>query len=150
MLDQAGDNLARGFNRLYTHWFLRSMKPKVLSRPVEYAAVIKTGRVAQAYTMREYDDAYTAPVHGFRDVDDYWHSCSAARFLHGIMVPSLIIHARNDPFLPASLLGEISASPAVTFELTTSGGHAGFTSGRFPGNGAWLPARLLRFFDSQR
>ncbi len=149
-LAAAGDNLARGFNRVYTHWFLRTMKPKVLARKREYQSMIQTEPVSQARTMREYDDAYTAPVHGFRDVDDYWHSCSSLRFLGGIAVPSLIVHARNDPFLPAALLGEVRNTRAVTFELSASGGHAGFPSGPFPGRGAWLPARLVRFFEERR
>ncbi len=149
-LTAAGDNLARGFNRLYTRWFLRTMKPKVLHRHEEYSPIINVQYVSQAGTMREYDDAYTAPVHGFRDVDDYWNRCSAAHYLHAIAVPTLLLHARNDPFLPAHLLGDINVAPAVTFEMSAGGGHAGFTSGPFPGNGAWLPARLLRFFDSQR
>jgi uncharacterized protein len=146
-LAAAGDNLARGFNRAYTRWFLRTMKPKVVARKQEYASIIDIQSVSQASTMREYDNTYTAPVHGFRDVDDYWRSCSALRFLGGIAVRTLILHARDDPFLPAHMLGEVRAAPAVTFELSASGGHVGFVGGPFPGEGTWLPQRMLRFFD---
>jgi predicted alpha/beta-fold hydrolase len=90
---------------------------------------------------------YTAPIHGFKDADDYWTRSSSKPWLKQIQIPTLLINARNDPFLPASALprdGEVSA--LVHLEFPNSGGHVGFVSGGIPGSLDWLPQRLMRFF----
>ena len=100
-----------------------------------------------ARTLYEFDNVVTAPLHGYRDTDDYWQRASAKHVLKTITVPTLILNARNDPFLPERFLPtaeEVSAQ--VTLELPATGGHVGFVSGRFPGNIEWLPQRLLQFF----
>jgi predicted alpha/beta-fold hydrolase len=103
--------------------------------------------VARARNLYEFDNLVTAPLHGFRDTDDYWTRASSKRGLAGIRVPTLMLNARNDPFLPANALpsaGEVSAS--VTRDFPDEGGHVGFVSGAFPGHLRWLPQRLLTFF----
>ena len=100
-----------------------------------------------AANLYQFDDAVTAPVHGFADADDYWARSSAKPWLKSIAIPSLTVNAKNDPFLPASYLpkaGEVSAF--VRLEHPADGGHVGFVSGAFPGNLDWLPQRLLHFF----
>ena len=90
----------------------------------------------------------TAPVHGFRDTDDYWTRSSAKPWLHAIRVPTLLVNARDDPFLPESALPtEREVSSAVKLEFPAKGGHVGFVSGPFPGNIDWLPRRILHFFE---
>jgi uncharacterized protein len=147
-LAAAGDQLARGFNRVYTRWFMRSLKPKVEQKYEQYRPATKIESALRANTMREYDDAYTAPVHGFRDAQDYWDRSSAQHLLERIATPTLILHARNDPFLPEHLLGTPRVSRAIEFEMSDTGGHVGFVSGAFPGRLDWLPQRVLRFFDA--
>ena len=111
------------------------------------ARSVRAARTRAASTLREFDDLVTAPLHGYRNTDDYWTRASSKPGLRDVRVPTLVLNARNDPFLPASALpgaGEVSA--AVTLEQPEQGGHAGFVSGRFPGGLGWLPARVLEFF----
>jgi uncharacterized protein len=143
----AGDVLGRGFNRVYTAAFLRTLKRKSLAKLEHHAHLYDAARVRRARTLRAFDDVVTAPLHGFRDTDDYWTRASSKRGLAGIRVPTLMLNARNDPFLPANALpsaGEVSAS--VTRDFPDEGGHVGFVSGAFPGHLRWLPQRLLTFF----
>ena len=98
-------------------------------------------------SFAEFDNLVTAPLHGYRDVHDYWQRASSKPLLTAIMRPTLVLNARNDPFLPAAALpGQADVSAAVTLEQPAAGGHVGFVSGRFPGRLDWLPQRLLSFF----
>jgi len=143
----AGNALDRSFNLLYVRHFLSSMKRKSLAKLARYPGLFDAARVRAAGTLREFDDLVTAPLHGFRNTDDYWTRASSKPGLLHIRVPTLITNARNDPFLPAHVLpraGEVSDS--VALDQPEEGGHAGFVSGRFPGHLGWLPARVLGFF----
>ena len=101
-----------------------------------------------ARTLREFDNEVTAPLHGYRDTDDYWTRGSAKPVLGEIKVPALILNAKNDPFLPASVLPmPHEVSSYVTLNFTEHGGHVGFMRGGFPGNCTWMPQRAFRFFD---
>jgi len=103
--------------------------------------------VRAASTFRQFDDLFTAPVHGFDSAEDYWAKSSSKRQLRNIRVPTLLLNARNDPFIPAHSLPQAAdVSASVTLEQPRHGGHAGFASGRFPGHVDWLPARLLHYF----
>ena len=108
---------------------------------------IDSAAVRGCSTFRQIDDLYTAPIHGFENADDYWTRASSKPGLRNIRVPTLVLNARNDPLVPAWALpgaGEVSA--AVTLEQPEQGGHAGFVTGRFPGNLDWLPQRVFEFF----
>jgi predicted alpha/beta-fold hydrolase len=143
----AGTVLGRGFNRVYTAEFLRTLRPKALAQIDRFPGLADRTRVAGARDFHEFDDAFTAPLHGYRDVADYWTRASSLSDLPRIRVPTLVLNARNDPFLPAHRLPDATAiSPSVTLEQPRSGGHVGFVSGPFPGNVHWLPTRLCRFF----
>ena len=100
-----------------------------------------------ARDLYAFDNVVTAPLHGYRDTDDYWHRASARHVLHDITVPTLVLNARNDPFLPGIHL-PTSASNAVTLEYPEHGGHVGFAVGPFPGRIDWLPRRILHHFDT--
>ena len=144
----AGDRLSAGVNRLYGHHFLRTLRKKSLAKLEHFPDLYDLRIVRSARTLREFDNVVTAPLHGYRDTDDYWTRASSKPDLRHIDVPTLIVHARNDPFLPGRYLpaaGEVSAS--VTLDLPEGGGHTGFASGSFPGNLDWLPERLLDFFS---
>jgi len=134
--------LDRGLNRLlYTRMFLATLKAKSLAKLAASPALFDGERLRRARTFREFDDVFTAPLHGFRDVEHYWSSSSSGPWLARIRLPTLVINARNDPFLPepALLAATRSASSAVTLELPRTGGHVGFRS-------EWLAKRLLEFF----
>jgi len=141
-LPACGLALDRGLNRLlYTRMFLSTLKPKSLAQLERFPALFDEAKLRRAQTFREFDNLYTAPMHGFRDVDHYWTSAASGPWLEHIRVPTLVINARNDPFLPeaALLAATRKAAACVTLELPRSGGHVGF-------RGAWLVRRLTGFF----
>jgi hypothetical protein len=148
-LNTAGHRLGRGFNRVYTWHFLRSLKRKSLDKLRRFPGLYDARAVARARDLYQFDNVVTAPLHGFRDTDDYWTRASSLLDLRDIRVPTLIVHARNDPFLPgAHLPGPQQVSTQVELDYPEHGGHAGFVSQPFPGNLDWLPERLLAFFDA--
>jgi predicted alpha/beta-fold hydrolase len=151
-LTAAGNALDRGFNRrVYTARFLVTLKRKALKKARQFPGLLDTKAIAAATSFREFDTLVTARLHGYRDADDYWQRASSRPWLKSVGVPSLVINAKNDPFLPAwALPAAADVAPAVTLEQPASGGHVAFPSGPFPGNIGWLPQRLLRFFDTQR
>ena len=139
----AGRALDRGLNRFfYTRMFLSTLKPKSLKKLEAFPGLFDAERTARAQTFREFDDVVTAPLHGFRDADHYWGAASSAPYLKAIRVPTLLLNARNDPFLPEQdlLAATRDVSPSVLLEFPRTGGHVGF-----PGRGDWLPRRLLDF-----
>ena len=139
-LAAAGHAIGRGFNRaVYTRMFLASMKPKALAKWQQHPGLFDRERVARARTLFEFDDAFTAPLHGFAGTHDYWARASAKPHLRRIRVPALVLNARNDPFVPsAALPAAQEAGPHVTLWQPPHGGHVGFASGRFPGHLAEL------------
>jgi uncharacterized protein len=146
----AGNTLDRGVNLVYVRHFLRSMKQKSLAKLDRFPGLFDAARIRAAYTLREFDDVVTAPLHGFRDTDDYWTRASSKPLLPEIAVPTLMINARNDPFLPCGALPSLhEVSASVLLEQPESGGHVGFISGPFPGDLSWVPRRILDFFCVQ-
>jgi predicted alpha/beta-fold hydrolase len=147
----AGNQLSSNFfcRHVYTRFFLRSMKPKTLEKAARFPGAMDVSRLSRAKTLRDFDDVYTAPMHGFRDAQEYWEKASSKPWLPYITTPTLVLNTRNDPFVPEpSLPGPTEASNAVTLHQPAEGGHVGFTTGHFPGNLNWLPARLARFFQA--
>jgi uncharacterized protein len=143
-LAAAGAALDRGLNRLlYTRMFLSTLKPKSLAQLDRFPGLFDRAKLAVSTTFREFDNLYTAPMHGFRDVDHYWTSSSSGPWLERIAVPTLVLNARNDPFLPESALLAASrkAAPNVLLEFPRTGGHVGFRA-------AWLARRLIDFFQA--
>jgi len=151
-LTAAGHTLDRGFNRrVYTARFLLTLKAKALRKAARFPGVLDAKAIAAATTFREFDTLVTARLHGFRDAEDYWLRVSSKPLLKSIRVPTLVINARNDPFLPAwALPSRDETSSAVTLDQPAAGGHVAFPCGPFPGNIDWLPRRLMQHFDSQR
>lgn len=145
----AGDALGHGFNLLYARHFLVTMKRKSLIKLARFPGLFDGGKVRAANTLRIFDDLVTAPLHGFRNTDDYWTRASSKPLLRDIAVPTLLVNARNDPFLPQSALPHAhEVSDVVTIEFPETGGHAGFVSGGLPGHLGWLPQRILGFLAS--
>ena len=144
----AGDALGRGFNLVYTRAFLATMRRKAEEKLARFPGLFDARAMRSARTLRAFDDVVTAPLHGFRDTDDYWTRASAKPVLARIRVPTLVLNARNDPFLPAAALpGPAEVSDAVRLEFPEEGGHAAFVSGPFPGDIDWMPQRITAFFE---
>jgi predicted alpha/beta-fold hydrolase len=149
-LTAAGDALENGFNVLYTRNFLVTLKRKGAAKLARFPGLFDGRRVACSRTLREFDDVVTAPLHGFRDAADYWLRSSAKPWLRHICVPTLVLNALNDPFMPGvHLPGPDEVSPHVALEYPAAGGHVGFVNGRFPGRFDWLPQRILSFLSPE-
>ncbi|MBX3608593.1 MAG: alpha/beta fold hydrolase [Hydrogenophaga sp.] len=127
-LAAGGHAIGRGFNRqVYTRMFLQTMKPKALRKLAQHPGLFDAGALRAAPDLYTFDNIFTAPLHGFRDAEDYWARASAKPLLAHIRVPALAVNARNDPFVPASSLpreGEVG--PCVTLWQPAHGGHVGF------------------------
>lgn len=136
-LAAGGHAIAQGFNRwVYNRMFLATMKPKALRKWQQHPGLFDRERLLAARTLHEFDNVFTAPLHGFRDTDDYWARASARPHLNRIRVPALVVNARNDPFVPAASLplpGELSGS-WVQLAQPAHGGHLGFAAGGPPGD----------------
>jgi predicted alpha/beta-fold hydrolase len=147
----AADALERGFARLYAHHFLVTLKRTALSKLERHPGLYEARAVRRASTLRQFDDVVTAPLHGFAGADDYYRRASAKPLLRAIAVPTLILNARDDPFLPeAALPTEREVASVVKLEFPSRGGHVGFVSGSFPGHVEWLPQRLLHFLEHRQ
>ena len=151
-LAAGGRAIGRGFNRqIYTRMFLRTMVPKALRKWEQHPGLFDRDALLAARDLYAFDNVFTAPLHGFRNTEDYWHRASSKPLLSHIRVPALVVNALNDPFVPASSLpraGEVG--PCVTLWQPRHGGHVGFAQGPWPGHvrampdavSAWLTAQL--------
>ena len=140
-LTASGHAIGRGFNRqVYTRMFLRSMKPKAMQKLAQHPGLFDARALQAARDLYEFDDVFTAPLHGFKNADDYWVRASAKPHLHRIRIPALAVNACNDPFVPASSLPRAGGvGPCVTLWQPAHGGHVGFASGPPPGHLRVLP-----------
>jgi uncharacterized protein len=148
-LDLAAANaaLSSGFNLVYARHFLRTLIPAAEAKERRFPGRFDLRRAQTARTLRDFDDAVTAPLHGFLGADDYYAKSSAGPLLGVVQLPTLLLHALNDPFLPAAALPRAERLPeAVTLEIHRHGGHVGFVHGALPGLIDWLPQRLLAHF----
>lgn len=153
-LAASGHAIGRGFNRLaYTRMFLGSMKPKAMRKLAQHPGLFDGEALLNCRTLYEFDNLFTAPLHGFKNTDDYWARASAKPHLQNVRVPALLLNARNDPFMPAwSLPQRSDISECVNLWQPAHGGHVGFAQGSWPGQvrglpdavGAWLRQVVAR------
>jgi hypothetical protein len=145
-LHRCAARLERGMSRLYQahllHRLRRRMERKFAHRPTP----VDWGNLARLTTFRQFDDRVTAPLHGFAGVDDYYTQASSRQYLQGITVPTLVLHAWDDPFLePEAIPAANELSPAVTLEISEGGGHVGFVTGTPWRPRYWLEERIPQF-----
>jgi predicted alpha/beta-fold hydrolase len=129
-LAASGRAMGQGFNRhVYTRMFLNTMIPKALQKWKQFPHLFDAPALQKAKTLYEFDDLFTAPLHGYKNTEDYWSRASALPVLHKIQVPSLLLNAKNDPFIPASSLPTPQqVSSQVSLWQPRHGGHVGFPS----------------------
>jgi predicted alpha/beta-fold hydrolase len=146
-LTAAGAVIDRGFNWLaYSRTFLRTMKPRALAKLQQHPGLFDRERLVAARTLRDFDDCFTAPLHGFAGVDDYWRRASAKPHLQAIRVPALVLNARNDPLVPGdSLPRPHEEGSHVTLWQPAEGGHVGFTAGPWPGHVHAMPEAVCEW-----
>jgi predicted alpha/beta-fold hydrolase len=151
-LAASGQAIGRGFNRqVYTRMFLRTMKPKALAKLAQHPGLFSREALLAARDLYQFDNLFTAPLHGFRDTEDYWARASAKPHLARIRIPALVINALNDPFVPAASLpraGEVGRW--VQLWQPPHGGHVGFPQGRFPGHVHALPQAVAGWLQQHR
>jgi predicted alpha/beta-fold hydrolase len=120
--------------------FLKSMMPKALRKLEQFPGLFDAEALKKARDLYTFDNIFTAPLHGFKNTDDYWARASAKPHLHRIRIPALAVNARNDPFVPAwSLPQQAEAGSNVTLWQPAHGGHVGFPQGRLPGHVRTMP-----------
>lgn len=146
-LAAGGHAIGRGFNRqVYTRMFLRTMKTKAYAKLQQHPGLFDLEAMRRTRDLYEFDNIFTAPLHGFRDTDDYWSRASAKPHLAHIRIPALALNARNDPFVPAASLPQArDASNFVTLWQPEHGGHVGFAGGRWPGHVRPMPQAVGRW-----
>ncbi len=140
-LTASGLAIGRGLNRqVYTRMFLKSMKPKAMLKLAQFPGLFDARTLREARDLYDFDNVFTAPLHGFQDTPDYWLRASAGPRLADIRLPSLVVNALNDPFVPAaSLPQQRDAGAHVTLWQPEQGGHVGFMAGSPPGHLQTLP-----------
>lgn len=145
-LQACATQLEQGLSKIYGHYLLNLLKQSyrtkfsLITSPLELEPELN-----DVQTLQQFDDAITAPLHGFEDATDYYRRCSCAQFLNTIHTPTLIIHARDDPFMRPDVIPDTAdMSAAVTLELCKHGGHVGFIAGRsLFGPDYWLEQRII-------
>lgn len=140
--------LSRGFSRIYSHAFFKTLRAKSLIKLAQYPGLFDRDTMLRSRDFFAYDDAVTARIHGFHSCFDYWGKSSCKQYLSSIEVPALVVNARNDPFLPARHLAtaqEVSSS--VRLHYPDTGGHVGFISGPPPGRIHWTGEQLVKWFE---
>lgn len=148
-LHDAALALSIGFSKTYQYHLIKRMKKAVVRKFDQYTAAFDWHRTMAAKTFAEFDDAVTAPLHGFSGKDEYYDRCSSIGFLAGIRIQTLIINALDDPFMtPAAIPGLEKLSETVQIELNDHGGHVGFISGGWPWKPSYyLPGRIIEYLD---
>lgn len=147
-LGASARRMERGLGPMYAAYFLRSLRASVRAKARERGHDFDLERLARVRSLREFDDAFTAPVHGFHDAADYYRRSSSARFLPDVRVPTLLLQSRDDPFLPEGGLpeAEMRQNPWLLPVLVDRGGHVGFVEGPTPWEvDFWAEAEAVRF-----
>ena len=134
--------------------FLATLKTKALAKVQQFPEIERDGdykrRLRASRNLYEFDNEYTAPMHGFRNTEDYWDRASGKRWLQAVRIPYLLLNARNDPFVPAASLPQPrDVSEAVELEQPAHGGHIGFARGPWPGRIDFIAERLHLFFTQR-
>lgn len=138
--------LDNGINRIYMQRFLNSLSKKMLAKSKQFPQQIDVKGIHKIKNFKEFDDAFTAPLHGFKDANDYWAKCSSMNVLNTINTPTLLINAQNDPFLSPSCFPyeEVVDHPFVHAIFAPLGGHVGFMLNN---KQSWLEPVVLSFFE---
>lgn len=137
--------IEKGFSQVYMWELMGRMRRSAARKFARISSPIPLPDIDALRTFREYDDALTAPLHGYKDADDYYKRCSSRPFLKRIQLPTLVLHSSDDPFMtPAAIPTEAELSPTVRLELSSKGGHVGFMDGSLIKPKRWLEQRITR------
>lgn len=148
-LQSSAWQLAKWQNRIFMWRFLKDLKVKMADKAQRFPQLVSLRDYDAMRTFKDFDDRYTAPLHGFHDAEDYWQRSSSLHYLHDIRIPALLVNARNDPFLSPQCFPEQLAREHqhLTLEIPASGGHVGFIR-RTPDQTYWMEQRAMAFIAS--
>ncbi len=153
-LSRAARFIDQGFSRVYQRRFIKSLKSKAMAKLDAYPDLVSMEALDTARTMVEFDNSFTAPIHGFRDAEDYYSRSSSLGWIDRIRTKTLLLSAIDDPFLPPDVLADVQSvaerNPALELEFTAHGGHVGFIGGRNPFNPVYYLEQRTGEFLSQR
>lgn len=149
-LSSAAERLDLGFSRLYQRRLIGDLRRKLREKFRHRTSPIDLAAVERCRNFWDFDDLVTAPLHGFRDVHDYYSRASSRQYLHAIETPTLIVHARDDPFMAPDVVPEShELSPTTVLEISERGGHVGFVHGRWPWQTRyWLEKRIPVYLET--
>lgn len=147
LLNRGADRLNTGFSRVYQSYLIRSLQIRIVNKLKGRKTSIDLARLKTYNNFWLFDHHVTAPLHGFESADDYYTRCSSHQYLKSIQTPTLIIHARDDPFLPVDAIpAAADLSETIQLELSKHGGHVGFIEGNNPLQPEfWLERRIPEF-----
>ncbi|CAN5146192.1 alpha/beta fold hydrolase [soil metagenome] len=153
-LEAGARQIEHGFSRIYTYHFLRSLIIKARTKLAAYPDLFDVPRLARARTLFDFDDAVTAPVHGFLDAHDYYSRSSSLQYLSAVRTPTLLLSSFDDPFLPRevadAVLSVAQSNSLLEVEFYATGGHVGFVDGRLPFRPRYFAeVRVVEFLDHQ-
>jgi len=137
------------YRGLFARHFLQTLVPKALAKAQQHPGLLDLREVRRCRTFEAFDNLVTAPLHGFRDAEDYWRKSSCAQFLASVRVPVLLVGSSDDPLVPGSVLphAAVAASPFLVSQFSARGGHCAFVEGGVPGwPRRWAEFQVQRFF----
>jgi predicted alpha/beta-fold hydrolase len=151
LLDACATHMNKGFSKFYQKLLLkdlqRDLNKKYDAFAMEKLINLKRDDIKKLKTFWAFDEAYTAPIHGFSSAQDYYTKSSSRQFLKFITIPTLILHAKDDPFMPSQVIpSPEEVSPSLTLEIYQHGGHVGFISGTILHPKYWLEKRIRDYF----
>lgn len=152
-LSRSARHIDKGFAKVYQRSFIRSLQSKALAKLERFPDLADREKLQSARTMHDFDNCLTAPLHGFRDAEDYYARSSSLNWLDTISVDTLLLNSRDDPFLPPRILDDVrmkaKSNPALHLEFTEHGGHVGFVDGRNPFRPGYYMERRVGDFLAQ-
>lgn len=151
LLHESAARLNRGVSRIYQRKLLNDLKASVRRKSARLPLPVAVHDLDNLTSFHAFDDRITAPLHGFRDAMHYYTESSSRQFLNRIRIPTLIVHAADDPFMPKSAIPEMNElSDIVEFDLHRHGGHVGFVGGHLPWRPSyWLDERIPAWLRGQ-
>ena len=150
MLEHCSKHIEKGFSRVYQHYLLNLLKKNAARKLRSYPGTLPVDmrQLKGVRRLREFDDLITSKIHGFADAIDYYRQCSAMPLLPQIKTPTLIIHAKDDPFMDHHVIPDTAILPAnIEYQLTRYGGHVGFVGGTLRRPEMWLEQRIPQWLS---
>jgi len=152
MLNICADEIHQGFSRVYEYSLLRTLRQKTREKTLKFGSEVlpEIKDVSKLDSFWKFDDLVTAPAHGYKNAEDYYDKASSRQFVKNIKVPTLIIQAKDDPFMNATVLPDMNEIPDnVTLEANANGGHVGFIKGKWPWRAEYyLEQRIPKYLES--